>query len=95
MESCTTLMMNPAPTTCTATLAGIPKSEQAMGIRSRDPPAIPEVPQAAMVLSKDSTMAERKSTRIPSVFVAASVMMVITTAAPSILMVAPSGMETE
>ena len=43
----------------------------------------------------DSRMAAGRETCKPSVLAAASVMMVMVMAAPSILMVAPSGMETE
>ena len=88
-------MMNPTPTTCIAGSAGIPNSEHAIGISRSDPPATPEVPQAARVLSTESRTAEAMSTGIPSVRTVASVMMVMTTAAPSMLIVAPNGIETE
>ena len=73
----------------------IPNSEQANGISKREPPAIPEVPQAASVDRMHKTNAEGASHAIPSVFAAARVITVIVMAAPSMLIVAPSGMETE
>ena len=87
--------MNPTPTTCMATSAEMPNSEQAIGIRRSEPPATPDVPaapSAAIMLSRTAT---GRKTWIPSVCAAASVMTVIVIAAPSMLMVAPRGMETE
>ena len=73
----------------------IPKSEHAIGIRSREPPATPDAPQADKVARILKIMALGISTAIPKVWAAASVMTVIVIAAPSMLMVAPSGMVTE
>jgi hypothetical protein len=93
--SCTTPMMKPTPTTCIATSFDMPRKEQAMGIRNNDPPAIPLAPHAPMVETIQSVRAVGKSTEIPNVFAVASVMIAIVMAAPSIFMVAPSGIETE
>ena len=66
-----------------------------MGISSREPPATPEAPHAARVLRKERMSADGKSTATPTVFAAASVITAIVIAAPSMLIVAPRGMETE
>ena len=66
-----------------------------MGMSSREPPATPEAPQAPRADMALRTMAAGRVTGMPSVLAAASVMMVMVIAAPSILMVAPRGMETE
>ena len=58
----TTFIMYPTPTIAMAVSCGMPKSEQAIGISSREPPATPEVPQAASVESRESTIAEGMST---------------------------------
>ena len=55
----------------------------------------PDAPQAAIVDNTLSTNAVRKSTWIPKVFTAAKVNTVIVIAAPAILIVAPSGIDTE
>ena len=94
-ESCTTPMMKPTPTTCMAISLGIPNREQAMGISRREPPATPDAPQAARVAITDSRIAEGTSTAMPSVWAAQSVMTVMVMAAPSMLMVAPRGIDTE
>ena len=88
-------MMKPTPTTCMAMSFEMPNREQAMGMSSREPPATPEAPQAPSADMTDSRMAAGRETCRPSVLAAASVMMVMVMAAPSMLMVAPSGMETE
>ena len=88
-------MMKPTPTTCMATSWEIPNREQAMGIRRREPPATPDAPQAASAERTDRTRAVPKLTLTPTVLAAASVITVIVMAAPSMLMVAPRGMETE
>jgi hypothetical protein len=62
---------------------------------SREPPATPEAPQAPRADMALRTMAAGRVTGMPSVLAAASVMMVMVMAAPSMLMVAPRGMETE
>ena len=80
---------------CIATSFEIPKSEHARGIRSREPPATPEAPQAPSVASTHKMIAVGRSTEIPSVFAAAKVITEIVIAAPSILIVAPRGIETE
>ena len=49
-ESCTTPIIKPTATTCIAMSLLIPKSEHAMGISSKDPPATPEAPHAAPIL---------------------------------------------
>ena len=41
--------MNPIATACMATSLGMPKNEQAIGMRSSEPPATPEAPQAPSV----------------------------------------------
>ena len=88
-------MMKPTPTTCMAISLGIPNREQAMGISRREPPATPDAPQAARVAITDSRIAEGTSTAMPSVWAAQSVMTVMVMAAPSMLMVAPRGIDTE
>ena len=88
-------MMKPTPTICMATSLEMPNREQAMGMSSREPPATPEAPQAPRADMALRTMAAGRVTGMPSVLAAASVMMVMVIAAPSILMVAPRGMETE
>ena len=62
---------------------------------SREPPATPEAPHAPRAETTDSNTAAGKDTLMPSVLQAARDMTVMVTAAPSMLMVAPSGMETE
>ena len=42
-------MINPTPTTCIAISFEIPNKLHATGINKSDPPATPEVPQAAIV----------------------------------------------
>ena len=88
-------MMKPTATTCIATSLEIPNIEHAIGISRRDPPATPDAPQAASAESTHRTIADGTSTATPSVCAAASVMMEIVMAAPSMLIVAPSGIETE
>ena len=73
----------------------MPKSEHAIGIRSNDPPATPDAPHAPNVAIMLSNNAITKATSIPNVLAAASVIIVIVIAAPSILMVAPRGIDTE
>ena len=45
----------------------IPKREQAEGIKSKDPPAIPDAPQAAKVASILKITAVEKDTSTPNV----------------------------
>ena len=73
----------------------MPKNEQAMGMSSREPPATPDAPQAPRVAMMPRNRAEMKLTSTPMVWVTAKVMTVMVTAAPLMLMVAPSGMLTE
>ena len=88
-------MMKPTPTTCIAMSLPIPNEAQATGISSSEPPATPEAPQAPKADIMESNTAAGTETCMPSVLAAASVMMVMVMAAPSMLMVAPSGMDTE
>ena len=94
-ESWTTPMMKPMPTTCMAMSLGMPNRLHAMGISSREPPATPEEPQAAMEATTLSRKAVGKSTEMPRVLAAARVRTEMVMAAPAMLMVAPKGMETE
>ena len=94
-ESWMTPMTNPTPTTCIAISLEIPKRLQATGIRRREPPAIPEAPQAEIAATTLRTKAVAKSTGIPKVFTAARVKTLIVIAAPAMLIVEPSGIETE
>ena len=73
----------------------IPKREQAIGIRRRDPPATPEAPHAERAARRLRMMAIGISTWIPRVKAVAIVITVMVIAAPSMLMVAPRGMVTE
>ena len=88
-------MMKPIATICMATSLPIPNSEQASGMSNSDPPATPEAPQAEIAASTLKMNAITGSTVMPSDAAAAIAITVIVTAAPAILMVAPSGMETE
>ena len=88
-------MMKPTPTTCIATSDEMPKIEHAMGINSREPPATPDAPQAATEARMESMKARTSVISTPIVCAAAIVMTVMVTAAPSMLMVAPSGIDTE
>ena len=88
-------MTNPTPTTCMAISLEMPKRLQATGIRRREPPAIPEAPQAEIAATTLRTKAVAKSTGIPRVFTAARVKMLMVIAAPAMLIVDPSGIETE
>ena len=72
-----TPMIKPMPTTCMAMSLVIPNILQAIGMRSSEPPATPEEPQAATEETKLSRRAVGKSTEIPSVLAAARVRMVI------------------
>ena len=66
-----------------------------MGMSSREPPATPDAPHAPSAAMTDRMIATGSWTLMPRVCTAASVMTVIVTAAPAILMVAPRGMDTE
>ena len=92
--SCKTDMINPIPTTWIATSFEMPKSEQAEGISNNEPPAIPEAPQAANVARTLKITAVVNDTSIPKVWAAASAIIVIVTAPPLILIVAPKGIDT-
>ena len=88
-------MMNPTATTCMEMSSEIPNREHAIGIRSRDPPATPDAPHADSAARRLKMIAVGISTWIPSVNAVAMVMTVIVIAAPSMLIVAPSGIVTE
>ena len=88
-------MTKPMATTCMATSAEMPNRLAAIGISSREPPATPETPHAASAETMHSRNAVAKSTPMPRVLAAASVITVMVIAAPDMLIVAPSGIETE
>ena len=88
-------MMKPIPTTCIAISLGMPNNEHAIGISRSEPPATPEAPQAESAARILKRIALGISTVIPKVLAAASVITVIVIAAPSMLIVAPSGIVTE
>ena len=88
-------MMKPTPTACMATSFGTPKRLQAIGIRSKDPPATPEAPAALKAASTQRMIDVRKSTWIPSVCAVDNAITEIVIAAPAMLIVAPRGMEIE
>ncbi len=94
-ESWITPITKPTPTTCIAISLLIPKSEHASGISNKEPPATPEAPQAEIADKTERMTAVGISTEIPSAQHVDIVMTEIVTAAPAILMVAPSGIETE
>ena len=94
-ESCRTPIINPTPTTCMDRSFGIPNRLQASGIRSSEPPATPDAPQALAADKTHRMIAVGRSTWIFSVWVAARVSVEMVIAAPPILMVAPRGMEME
>ena len=71
----------------------IPKDAQATGIRSKEPPATPDAPQAPIVEMIHSRNAVGKSTTTPSVYAAARESTEIVIAAPAVLTVAPNGIE--
>ena len=87
-------MMKPTATACMAMSLPMPKNEQAMGTRRREPPATPEAPQAPRVATMDRNRAEAKLTSTPTVCATASDRTVMVTAAPFMLMVDPNGMLT-
>src|SRR5690606_14749935 len=94
-ESCNTPIMKPTATTCMAISLGMPNRLHASGINSNEPPATPEAPHAQIAATILSKMAVGISTAIPKVLTAARVNTVMVIAAPAMLMVAPSGIETE
>lgn len=63
-------------------IIGDSKRLQAMGIRSREPPATPEAPAALAAAKMQRIRAVGKSTLIPSVRAAARAMMEMVIAAP-------------
>ena len=73
----------------------IPNNEHAIGIKSNDPPATPEDPQAANVEIMHNTIVNGSETLIPNVWHTANVMTVIVIAAPSMLIAEPNGIEIE
>lgn len=88
-------MIKPTPTTCMAISFEIPNREHAIGIRRREPPATPDAPHAPRADITDSRIAAGTETFMPRVFAAARVIIIIVIAAPSMLMVAQSGIDTE
>lgn len=74
---------------------GMPNRLQASGISSSEPPATPDAPQAQTAATTLSSTAVGRSTGIPRVCTAARVSTVMVIAAPAMLMVAPSGIDTE
>ena len=66
-----------------------------MGMSRSDPPATPDAPQAPRVEIMLRRSALTKPTSTPTVWATAMVITVMVTAAPFILMVAPSGILTE
>ena len=90
-----TPITKPMPTTCIAMSLPMPNSEQASGIRSSEPPATPDAPHALTAERTDRMIAVGMSTWMPIVCAAIMAMTEIVTAAPPMLMVAPSGMESE
>ena len=57
MESWTTPTIKPTPTTCMAMSLEMPNKLHASGINNKEPPAIPEAPQAetaAMILNNNA-----------------------------------------
>ena len=94
-ESWITPIIKPIVTICIATSFCMPSKEQARGISNSDPPAIPDVPQAPRVETTHKSRAVAKSTSMPKDLAAQSDITAIVIAAPSIFIVAPSGIETE
>jgi len=78
-----------------ATSLGILNKPHANGINSSEPPATPDEPQADTPAITQSNNAVLISTLIPKVLTAAMVITLMVIAAPAILIVAPSGIETE
>ena len=83
--------MNPIATTCMEMSCEIPNNEHAIGIKSRDPPAIPEAPQAARTVIMHNITVVGKLIAMPIEWQVASVIIVMVIAAPSILIVEPKG----
>ena len=75
--------------------AGAPESSTPESPEGTSAEAVPEVPQAPIVATRLKSSAAPKETWIPIVWATARDSTVIVTAAPLILMVAPSGMLTE
>ena len=95
IESWMTPMINPMVMSCIAMKSLTPRSEHANGIRSNEPPFTPDAPHAANVETIHSNNATEIGTSMPNVNAAARDMTVIVIAAPSMLIVAPNGIETE
>ncbi|MNY58071.1 hypothetical protein D3C86_1943650 [compost metagenome] len=74
---------------------GMPNRLHASGISNSEPPATPEAPQAQIAATTLNRIAVGMSTTMPSVCTAAKVSTVMVIAAPAMLMVAPSGIDTE
>ena len=90
-----TLTIKPTPTICIATSLEIPNREHPSGTRRSEPPATPEAPHAENVAIILSRIAIGRVTWTPAVFAADRANVVMTAAAPSMLIVAPSGIDTE
>ena len=88
-------MTKPTPTTCMAMSLLMPNSEQHSGISSSEPPATPDAPHALTAASTHRMPAVMGLMAMPMVLAAAMDITVMVIAAPAMLMVAPSGMETE
>ncbi|MNN92827.1 hypothetical protein D3C81_2111700 [compost metagenome] len=73
----------------------MPNRLHASGISNSEPPATPEAPQAQIAATTLSRIAVGMSTVMPRVCTAARVSTVMVIAAPAMLMVAPSGIDTE
>ena len=81
-------------TICIATSLLILNKLHAIGTNGSAPPGMPEAPHAPITAIITSKKAVMKSTWMPNVCTAASVRIVMVIDAPSIFMVAPSGMVT-
>src|SRR5471032_84830 len=74
---------------------GMPNRLHASGISSSEPPATPEAPQAQIAATTLSRIAVAMSTAMPNVCTAARLITVMVRPPPAMLMVAPSGIDTE
>ena len=94
-ESWITPMIRPIATHCMATSLPMPNRPHASGISSKEPPGTPEAPQAEIAARTHSRTAVTGSPAMPMVVAAAIAITVMVTAAPAMLIVAPSGMDSE
>ena len=88
-------MINPTATTCMEMESGMPNSEHANGINRSEPPATPDAPQAESAAKRLKIIAVGISTHNPERKCGGHSHDRDRDAAPSILMVAPSGIVTE